>query len=341
MTVDLCSLIDRNAAFAPDKTAIAFEGNRLSYAAFAARIERTATALKREFGIGRGDRVAILSLNRPDYLVLLYACARLGAMLVPLNWRLAGAEHTVLFGLDWNDQRAKANRYIGPAPGLDLLNPVYGVPIPTPTQPLANYRQTIRQAGLYLQDQIKLDDHWIVTLGGRQDRVTATTDDRLNGTYTRVRDNAFSGRAGLTYVAANGVAPYVSYSESFLPSSGVDGDGNPFKPSRGKQVEVGVKYQPAGSRSLYTVAVFDLNKTNIVSYNPITNEQRQIGKQPELERDHRDPQEQIEHNAADIVYLAHVDPDLSGHLPDIPNDRPDDHGADIDRELHARHRKEP
>lgn len=90
--MDLCSLIDRNAAFAPDKTAIAFEGQRLSYAAFAARIEQTATALKQKLGVGRGDRVAILSLNRPDYLVLLYACARLGAMLVPLNWRLAVAE---------------------------------------------------------------------------------------------------------------------------------------------------------------------------------------------------------------------------------------------------------
>jgi fatty-acyl-CoA synthase len=92
LTVDLCSLIDRNAAFAPDKTAIAFDGERLSYAAFAARIERTATALKKELGVGRGDRIAILSLNRPDYLVLLYACARLGAILVPLNWRLAIAE---------------------------------------------------------------------------------------------------------------------------------------------------------------------------------------------------------------------------------------------------------
>lgn len=90
--MDLCSLIDRNAAFSPNKTAIAFEGERLSYAAFASRVERTATALKKELGVGRGDRVAILSLNGPDYLVLLYACARLGAMLVPLNWRLATAE---------------------------------------------------------------------------------------------------------------------------------------------------------------------------------------------------------------------------------------------------------
>jgi fatty-acyl-CoA synthase len=90
--VDLCTLIERNAAFAPDKPAVHFEGETLSYAAFNARIEKTTRALKSELGVSRGDRVAILSLNRPDYLVLLYACARLGAMLVPLNWRLAVAE---------------------------------------------------------------------------------------------------------------------------------------------------------------------------------------------------------------------------------------------------------
>ncbi len=63
--MDLCSLIERNAAFAPDKPAIHFEGETLSYAAFNARIEQTAYALKSELGVGRGDRVAILSLNRP------------------------------------------------------------------------------------------------------------------------------------------------------------------------------------------------------------------------------------------------------------------------------------
>jgi len=90
--MDLSDLIERNAAFTPDKPAIIFEGETLTYAAFTMRIERAARALKAEFGVSRGDRVAILSLNRPDYLVLLYACARLGAMLVPLNWRLAVAE---------------------------------------------------------------------------------------------------------------------------------------------------------------------------------------------------------------------------------------------------------
>lgn len=90
--MDISSLIERNAAFAPDKPALNFEGETLSYAAFAARIEQAARALKSELGVALGDRIAILSLNRPDYLVLLYACARLGAMLVPLNWRLAVAE---------------------------------------------------------------------------------------------------------------------------------------------------------------------------------------------------------------------------------------------------------
>src|SRR6267378_1808426 len=90
--MDLSDLIERNAAFAPDKPAIRFAGTTLTYAAFAARIAATARALKSQLGIGRDDRVAILSLNHPDYLVLLYACARLGAMLVPLNWRLAVPE---------------------------------------------------------------------------------------------------------------------------------------------------------------------------------------------------------------------------------------------------------
>jgi fatty-acyl-CoA synthase len=90
--VDLSGLIERNAAFAPDKPAMHFEGTTLSYATLMARVEQAARALKSEFGVDSGDRIAILSLNRPDYLVLLYACARLGAMLVPLNWRLAVAE---------------------------------------------------------------------------------------------------------------------------------------------------------------------------------------------------------------------------------------------------------
>ena len=94
--MDLSDLIDRNAAFAPDKPAIRFAGAALTYAGLAQRIAAVARGLKSQLGIGRGDRVAILAANHPDYLALLYACARLGAMLVPLNWRLATPEQVFI-----------------------------------------------------------------------------------------------------------------------------------------------------------------------------------------------------------------------------------------------------
>src|SRR5215831_11936956 len=90
--MDLSDLIARNADFTPDKIALRFERQSLTYAQFAARITAAARSLKSQLGVARGDRVAILAANHPDYLVLLYACARLGAMLVPLNWRLATLE---------------------------------------------------------------------------------------------------------------------------------------------------------------------------------------------------------------------------------------------------------
>ena len=90
--MDLADLIDRNASFTPDKAALRYQGDVWSYAFVAERIGALAWAMKSQLGVHRGDRVAVLALNSPDYLVLLYACARLGAMLVPLNWRLAVPE---------------------------------------------------------------------------------------------------------------------------------------------------------------------------------------------------------------------------------------------------------
>jgi fatty-acyl-CoA synthase len=89
---NLASFIDRNAAFEPGKVAIRFEGASITYASFAKEVGRAAQLLRRRHGVRAGDRVAVLAANGPVYLSLLYACARLGAILLPLNWRLAAAE---------------------------------------------------------------------------------------------------------------------------------------------------------------------------------------------------------------------------------------------------------
>ena len=90
--MNLADLIDRNANFAPDKVALRYQGRVWSYASLAERVDALARAMKAQLGAHLGDRIAVLALNSPDYLALLYACARLGTMLVPLNWRLAVPE---------------------------------------------------------------------------------------------------------------------------------------------------------------------------------------------------------------------------------------------------------
>ena len=89
--MDLSHWIERHARFSPRAIAIRFEGSDISYADLANRIWRAAAALASR-GVRRGDAVAFLGLNHPCALVLLFACARLGAMFLPLNWRLAPPE---------------------------------------------------------------------------------------------------------------------------------------------------------------------------------------------------------------------------------------------------------
>jgi fatty-acyl-CoA synthase len=72
-------------------------GKSWSYLAFEADVGRFAAALLGR-GIGAGDRVALLAKNRVESVLLHLACARIGAMIVPLNWRLAGAEIRALLG---------------------------------------------------------------------------------------------------------------------------------------------------------------------------------------------------------------------------------------------------
>jgi len=193
---------------------------------------------------------------------------------VQFDLRTGPLSHTLLTGLDFNRSSADVSRTMGPAPSLNPYDPVYGVDVPTPSTPLANYLERTHQTGLYLQDQIRFAERWVVTLGGRYDWYSQKTENRLLNDDTDQDGTRFSGRAGLNYVMPNGVAPYVSYAQSFLPNTGVSAPANgsaPFAPSRARQWEAGVKYQPPGSDSLYTVAVFDIKKSNVLTndlFNP-------------------------------------------------------------------------
>jgi len=93
--MNLSRIIERHAQFAPEQVALHFDGQDIHYPHLWERICR-ATAVLQAQGVAAGDRVAWLGLNDPAMLVLLFALARIGAMLLPLNYRLAGAEHAAI-----------------------------------------------------------------------------------------------------------------------------------------------------------------------------------------------------------------------------------------------------
>jgi len=88
------------ATYAPNSTALV-DGDTnqsLSYLQLFQSAQRYAEVLKNKYGIKRHDRVVVLSLNELEYVSLYFACARLGACLVPVNYRLTAreVEHIVI-----------------------------------------------------------------------------------------------------------------------------------------------------------------------------------------------------------------------------------------------------
>ena len=89
--MDISAHLAHRASWTPGKTALRFEGRALTYADLEQAVS-AGTPWLRSHGVGMGDRVAFLGPNCPELVEMLYACARLGAIFVPLNARMPGDE---------------------------------------------------------------------------------------------------------------------------------------------------------------------------------------------------------------------------------------------------------
>lgn len=83
--------VKRWSVLHPHKTAIIYEDNKTSYLEFHQKVNRACCWLQ-SLGIEKGDRVAVMLSNCPEFLELYLACSRLGALFVPVNYRLAAPE---------------------------------------------------------------------------------------------------------------------------------------------------------------------------------------------------------------------------------------------------------
>jgi len=175
-------------------------------------------------------------------------------------------DHTLLMGVDYQRSRNDIDAIFGAAAPLDALNPVYGNDQPTALYNPYQYLNKQEQTGLYAQDQMEWD-RWVLTLGGRYDYLTMSAFDR-NASENKTHDQAFTWRGGVNYVFDNGIAPYFSYSESFIPNTGTTLGGETFTPSRAKQYEAGVKYVPKDRPIVLTGAIYQLTKNNNLMGDP-------------------------------------------------------------------------
>jgi fatty-acyl-CoA synthase len=87
----IADVVRAQASRRPDKTALIFEGQQDTFADLDELVNRAANAL-RELNIGPGDRIAIFSHNNRAFVVLRFAIARAGAIMVPVNFMLGASE---------------------------------------------------------------------------------------------------------------------------------------------------------------------------------------------------------------------------------------------------------
>ena len=92
MQNNLLKNIEQHAFNSPEKIAINFEKTSLNYLQLLNNIKLLASYLSKDLKCKKGDRIAILSTNRIEYITLFYACVKLGTILAPINWRLTNHE---------------------------------------------------------------------------------------------------------------------------------------------------------------------------------------------------------------------------------------------------------
>jgi fatty-acyl-CoA synthase len=199
------NFLRRAARLFPDKVAVVDGERRDTYRTLAARVNRLSNAL-RQMGVGRGDKVAVLSPNSHRMLEAFFAVPQLGAVLTPLNYRLSTPEFAYILEhsetrvvlADWEYAQQLA-------PLVDVLKGVrYYVllrdaEIPTATLPAEDYEDVLAAASPEFASPVEVAETDIATLN-----YTSGTTARPKGVMLSHR-GCFA--AALNYIVSLNVRP--------------------------------------------------------------------------------------------------------------------------------------
>ncbi|MEI7062658.1 TonB-dependent siderophore receptor [Dickeya chrysanthemi] len=180
-----------------------------------------------------------------------------------------GVNHQLLFGFDHEaDRTHRGNMIRGRTnSSFNVYNPVYGL-FPASNSVLAtesDQKEDVDSTGIFMQDAIRLDEHWMLLGGVRYDRFDVMSGKgRPFVTNTDRSDSRVVPRAGVVYNLTSYASLYTSYSESFKPNSAINKPiGEAMEPEVGRSYEVGAKLD-LPNRITANLALFDIQKRNVM-----------------------------------------------------------------------------
>lgn len=189
-----------------------------------------------------------------------------------------GVEHKLLLGLEFGNQRRDPTLYTAaaasaggrPVPGLDLNNPNRALQHTGPMVLSSNNHTVVDSRGLYLQDQIRLNDQWQILAGVRFDQFEVKTTNKIRNLSEQQDSNTTSPRLGVVYTPWRDHSFYASWSKTFSPvgggligiTPGAAGNTNDTSPELTRQKELGVKSDWLDERLTTTLAVYELELYN-------------------------------------------------------------------------------
>lgn len=194
------------------------------------------------------------------------------------NFKFDRIDYELTAGADMMRERSDYYQRIDNVNPLDADNLVYGITSIKEGKPSQNltYNQYL---GLYVRNTIKIDDRWIIGLSGRHDWTRVEIRDQFTGNTTANSDKAFTGSASVMYRVNDFMAPYLSYSTSFMPVTDAGANGTLLNPEKGKQAEIGMKFQAYDQRLQGYLAYYDLKRKNVTEADATLGYSVQTGEQ--------------------------------------------------------------
>ncbi|UJR53609.1 TonB-dependent siderophore receptor [Dickeya zeae] len=184
-----------------------------------------------------------------------------------IDW--GSINHQLLFGFDHEaDRTHRGNMIRGKNnSSFNIYNPVYGL-FPASNSVIAaesDQKEDVDSTGVFMQDAIRLDEHWMLLGGVRYDRFDVMSGKgRPFVTNTDRSDSRLVPRAGVVYNLTSYASLYTSYSESFKPNSAVNkAIGATMEPEVGRSYEIGAKLD-LPNRITANLALFDIQKRNVM-----------------------------------------------------------------------------